>query len=153
MKYGNLSNYWKGNNMNKRDTFLIELQTTFDSYIKWAVSEVSLYRKFAREASAEDGIEQRDKYNRPTKNPHLEALLTVSAIEDGDLVNIEKTIKRTAGWLKSYEHNYVFNNQSSINKIRKAVEQMNSIYHISMAYPDNAIKRTVQLRLDINGKK
>lgn len=139
--------------MNKRDTFLIELQTTFDSYIKWAVTEVSLYKKFAREASAEDGIEQRDKYNRPTKNPHLEALLAVSAVEDGDLVNIEKTIKRTAGWLKSYEQNYVFNNTSAINKIRKAVEQLCSIYHISMAYPDNAIKRTVQLRLDINGKR
>jgi hypothetical protein len=50
--------------MNKRDTFLIELQTTFDSYIKWAVSEVSLYKKFAKEASQEDGLEQRDKYNR-----------------------------------------------------------------------------------------
>jgi hypothetical protein len=153
MKYENSSNYWKGNNMDKRDTFLIELQTTFDSYIKWAVSEVSLYRKFAREASAQDGIEQRDKYNRPAKNPHLEALLAVSAIEDGDLANLERTIKRTADWLKSYEHNYVFNNQSSINKIRKAVEQMNSIYHISKAYPDNAIKRTVQLRIDINGTK
>jgi hypothetical protein len=139
--------------MNKRDTFLIELQTTFDSYIRWAVSEVSQYSRFAREASSEDGLEQRDKYNRATRNPHLEALLAMSAIEDGDLANLEKTIKRTADWLKSYEHNYVFNNQSAINKIRKAVEQMNSIYRISFAYPDNAIKRTVQLRIDINGKK
>jgi hypothetical protein len=153
MKYENSSNYWKGNNMNKRDTFLIELQTTFDAYTRWAVSEVSLYRKFAREASEEDGIVQKDKNTREKRNPHLEALIAVSAIEDGDLANLEKTIKRTADWLKSYEHNYVFNNQSSINKIRKAVEQMNSIYHISRAYPDNAIKRTVQLRIDINGTK
>jgi len=139
--------------MNKRDTFLIELQTTFDSYIRWAVSEVSQYSRFAREASEEDGITQKDKYTRATRNPHLEALLAMSAIEDGDLANIEKTIKRTASWLKSYEQNYVFNNTSAINKIRKAVEQLCSIYHISSAYPDNAIKRTVQLRIDINGKK
>jgi hypothetical protein len=139
--------------MNKRDTFLIELQVTFDSYIKWAVSEVSQYTRFAREASEEDGLAKKDKYVRATRNPHLEALLAVSAIEDGELVNIEKTLKRTAGWLKSYEQNYVFNNTSAINKIRKAVEQLCSIYHISMAYPDNAIKRTVQLRIDINGKK
>jgi len=139
--------------MNKRDTFLIELQSTFDAYIRWAVSEVSLYTKFAREASEEDGLTNKDKYSRATRNPHLEALLAVSAIEDGELVNIEKTLKRTSSWLKSYEQNYVFNNMSAINKIRKAVEQLCSIYRISMAYPDNAIKRTVQLRIDINGKK
>ena len=139
--------------MNKRDTFLIELQATFDAYIRWAVSEVSLYTKFAREASEEDGLVKKDKYTRATRNPHLEALLAMSAIEDGELSNIEKTLKRTASWLKSYEQNYVFNNTSAINKIRKAVEQLCSIYHISMAYPDNAIKRTVQLRIDINGRK
>jgi hypothetical protein len=139
--------------MNKRDTFLIELQSTFDAYVKWAVSEVTVYTKFAREASQEDGIALKERYKRSDRNPHLEALLAMSAIEDGELVNIEKTLKRTASWLKSYERDYVFNNQSAINKIRKAVEQLCSIYRISSAYPDNAIKRTVQLRIDINGKK
>ena len=139
--------------MNKRDTFLIELQSTFDAYVRWAVSEVSVYSRFAREASEEDGIADKDRAKRATRNPHLEALLSVSSIEDGELANIEKTLKRTASWMKSYERDYVFNNQSAINKIRKAVEQLCSIYRISSAYPDNAIKRTVQLRIDINGKK
>jgi hypothetical protein len=139
--------------MNKRDMFLIELQTTFDSYVRWAVSEVTVYTKFAREASEEDNIVLKERYKRTDRNPHLEALLAMSAIEDGELVNIEKTIKRTASWLKSYEQNYVFNNQSNINKIRKAIEQLCSIYKISSAYPDNAIKRTVQLRIDINGRR
>ena len=139
--------------MNKRDTFLIELQVTFDSYVKWAVSEVSQYTRFAIEATEEDGLVKKDRNKRSTRNPHLEALLSVSSIPDGDLANIEKAIQRTASWMKSYEQNYVFNNSSSINKIRKAVEQLNSIYKISFAYPDNAIKRTVQLRLDMNGKK
>jgi hypothetical protein len=139
--------------MNKRDMFLIELQTTFDSYVRWAVSEVTVYTKFAREASEEDNIVLKERYKRTDRNPHLEALLAMSAIEDGELVNIEKTIKRTASWLKSYEQNYVFNNQSNINKIRKAIEQLCSIYRISSAYPDNAIKRTVQLRIDINGRR
>jgi hypothetical protein len=139
--------------MNQRDIFLIELQTTFDSYVKWAVNEISVYTKFAREASEEDNIVLKERYKRTDRNPHLEALLAMSAIEDGELVNIEKTIKRTASWLKSYEQNYVFNNQSNINKIRKAIEQLCSIYKISSAYPDNAIKRTVQLRIDINGRR
>ena len=139
--------------MNQRDMFLIELQTTFDSYVRWAVSEVTVYTKFAREASEEDNIVLKERYKRTDRNPHLEALLAMSAIEDGELVNIEKTIKRTASWLKSYEQNYVFNNQSNINKIRKAIEQLCSIYRISSAYPDNAIKRTVQLRIDINGRR
>jgi len=139
--------------MNKRDMFLIELQTTFDSYVRWAVSEVTVYTKFAREASEEDNIVLKERYKRTDRNPHLEALIAMSAIEDGELVNIEKTIKRTASWLKSYEQNYVFNNQSNINKIRKAIEQLCSIYRISSAYPENAIKRTVQLRIDINGRR
>ena len=139
--------------MNQRDMFLIELQTTFDSYVRWAVSEVTVYTKFAREASEEDNIVLKERYKRTDRNPHLEALLALSAIEDGELDNIEKTIKRTASWLKSYEQNYVFNNQSNINKIRKAIEQLCSIYRISSAYPDNAIKRTVQLRIDINGRR
>lgn len=139
--------------MNQRDMFLIELQTTFDSYVRWAVSEVTVYTKFAREASEEDNIVLKERYKRTDRNPHLEALLAMSAIEDGELVNIEKTIKRTASWLKSYEQNYVFNNQSNINKIRKAIEQLCSIYRISSAYPENAIKRTVQLRIDINGRR
>ena len=139
--------------MNQRDMFLIELQTTFDSYVRWAVSEVTVYTKFAREASEEDNIVLKERYKRTDRNPHLEALLAMSAIEDGELVNIEKTIKRTASWLKSYEQIYVFNNQSNINKIRKAIEQLCSIYRISSAYPDNAIKRTVQLRIDINGRR
>lgn len=138
--------------MNKRDTFLIELQTTFDSYIRWAVSEVTQFSRFAVEASVEDGILKVDKNKRGARNYHLEELIAMSAIEDGELANIEKTIKRTAGWLKNYEQNYVFNNQSPINTIRKAVEQLCSIYRISFAYPDNAIKRTIQLRLDINKK-
>ena len=139
--------------MNQRDMFLIELQTTFDSYVRWAVSEVTVYTKFAREASEEDNIVLKERYKRTDRNPHLEALLAMSAIEDGELVNIEKTIKRTASWLKSYEQNYVFNNQSNINKIRKAIEQLCAIYRISSAYPENAIKRTVQLRIDINGRR
>lgn len=139
--------------MNKRDTFLIELQVTFDAYIRWAVMEVGQYKRFAKEASEEDGIVKKDKNKRDNRNPHLEELIAMSAIEDGELCNIEKTIKRTAGWLKNYEYHYVFNNQSAINTIRKAVEQLCSIYRISFAYPDNAIKRTIQLRLDINKTK
>jgi hypothetical protein len=139
--------------MDKRDTFLIEMQVTFDSYVKWAVSEVSQYTRFAIEASEEDGVSKKERLKRTGRNVHLEGLIAVSAIEDGDLSNIEKTIKRTGNWMKDYERNYVFNNTSTINRIRKAIEQMASIYKISHAYPDNAIKRTVQLRLDINAKK
>lgn len=139
--------------MNKRDTFLIEMQVTFDSYVKWAVSEVSQYTRFAIEASEEDGLAKKDRLKRTNRNVHLEALINVSAIEDGDLANIERTIKRTGSWMRDYERNYVFNNTSTINRIRKAIEQMASIYQISHAYPENATKRAIQLRLDINGKK
>lgn len=139
--------------MEKRDTFLIEMQVTFDAYVKWAVSEVSQYTRYAIEASEGDGISKKEKRKRLGRNPHLEELISVSAIQDGDLANIEKTIKRTGNWMKDYERNYVFNNTSVINRIRKAIEQMDSIYRISFAYPDNAIKRTIQLRLDINAKK
>jgi tRNA U34 5-carboxymethylaminomethyl modifying GTPase MnmE/TrmE len=136
--------------MNKRDTVLIELQITFDAYVRCAVREVSHYTKYAIEVAREDGVVNKDKDRRTARNPHLEELLSVSAIEDADLANLEKAIKRTASWMKSYEHNYVFNNTSAINTIRKAIEQLASIYRISSAYPDNAIKRATQLRIDIN---
>jgi hypothetical protein len=63
------------------------------------------------------------------------------------------TNPRTAAWMKNYEHNYVFNNTSEINTIRKAIEQLASIHRIGAAYPDNAIKRSIKLRTDINGKR
>ena len=139
--------------MDKRDTFLIELQTTFDAYVRWASSEVTMYNRYASEPSDEDRPTKRDKYLRATRNPHLEELLVMSSIENGDLANIEKTIKRTADWLKNYEYNYALSNISTIRDIRRAIEQMHSIYKISFAYPDNAIKRTIQLRVDINKNK
>ena len=138
--------------MNKRDTFLIELQVTFDAYVHWAVKEVSQYTRFAIDPSDSKGVDRKNQPTRMIRNPHLEELLAASSIQDGDLANIEKTIKRTANWMKSYENDYVFNNTSVINRIRKAIEQLCSIYRISSAYPDNAIKRAVQLRLDINKK-
>jgi len=119
------------------------MQVTFDSYVKWAVSEVSQYTRFAIEASEEDGLAKKDRLKRTNRNVHLEALINVSAIEDGDLANIEKAIKRTGSWMRDYERNYVFNNTSTINRIRKAIEQLASIHQISHAYPDNATKRAV----------
>lgn len=139
--------------MNKKDTFLIEMQMTFDAYVNWAMSEMAQYTRFAIEASEEDGIDKKERLKRLNRNPHLEGLIAASAIEGGDLSNIEKTIKRTGNWMKDYERNYVFNNTSTINTIRKAIEQMASIYQISHAYPENATKRTIKLRLDINNKK
>lgn len=139
--------------MNKRDTVLIELSITFDAYVSWAIREVSHFTKFMVDASREDGVISKDRDRRTARNPHLEELLSVSAIEDADLNNLEKTIKRTAAWMKNYEYNYVFNNTSTINTIRKAVEQLASIHRIATAYPDNAIKRAIQLRVDINKKK
>lgn len=139
--------------MNKQDTFLLEMQNTFNAYVNWAMSEMAQYTRFAIEAAEEDGIDRKERLKRLNRNPHLEALLSVSTIENGDLTNIEKTIKRTGSWMKDYERNYVFNNTSTINRIRKAIEQLASIYQISHAYPDNAIKRTIKLRLDMNTHK
>jgi hypothetical protein len=139
--------------MNKREMVLIELQITFDAYVRCAIREVSQFTRYAREVAREDGVVPKDSDKRMGRNPHLEELLAVSAIEDADLENLEKTIKRTAAWMKNYEHNYVFNNTSEINTIRKAIEQLASIHRIGAAYPDNAIKRSIKLRMDINGKR
>ena len=139
--------------MNKRDMVLIELQITFDAYIRCAVREVSQFTRYAREVAREDGVVPKDSEKRTGRNPHLEELLSMSAIEDAELENLEKTLKRTAAWMKNYEYNYVFNNTSEINTIRKALEQLVSIHRISSAYPDNAIKRSIKLRMDINGNQ
>ena len=139
--------------MNKRDMVLIELQITFDAYIRCAVREVSQFTRYAREVAREDGVVPKDSEKRMGRNPHLEELLSMSAIEDAELENLEKTLKRTAAWMKNYEYNYVFNNTSEINTIRKALEQLVSIHRISSAYPDNAIKRSIKLRMDINGNQ
>jgi hypothetical protein len=139
--------------MNKRDMVLIELQITFDAYVRCAVREMSQFTRYAIEAAREDGVITKERDRRSTRNPHLEELLAVSAIEDGDLANLEKALRRTAVWMKAYEQNYVFSNTSEINTIRKAIEQMGSIHKISFAYPDNAIKRAIKLRMDINGNK
>jgi tRNA U34 5-carboxymethylaminomethyl modifying GTPase MnmE/TrmE len=132
---------------------LIELQITFDAYIRCAVREVSQFTRYAREVAREDGVVPKDGDKRKERNPHLEELLSMSAIEDAELENLEKTLKRTAAWMKNYEYNYVFNNTSEINTIRKALEQLVSIHRISSAYPDNAIKRSIKLRMDINGNQ
>ena len=139
--------------MNKRDMVLIELQITFDAYIRCAVREVSQFTRYAREVAREDGVVPKDSEKRMGRNPHLEELLSMSAIEDAELENLEKTLKRTAAWMKNYEYNYVFNNTSEINTIRKALEQLVSIHRVSSAYPDNAIRRSIKLRMDINGNK
>lgn len=139
--------------MNKRDMVLIEIQITFDAYIRCAVREVSQFTRYAREVAREDGVVPKDSEKRMGRNPHLEELLSMSSIEDADLANLEKTLKRTAAWMKNYEYNYVFNNTSEINTIRKALEQLVSIHRISSAYPDNAIKRSIKLRMDINGNQ
>jgi hypothetical protein len=139
--------------MNKRDMVLIELQITFDAYIRCAVREVSQFTRYAREVAREDGVVPKDSEKRMGRNPHLEELLSMLAIEDAELENLEKTLKRTAAWMKNYEYNYVFNNTSEINTIRKALEQLVSIHRVSSAYPDNAIRRSIKLRMDINGNK
>jgi hypothetical protein len=62
----------------------------------------------------------------------------------GGRINV--AISRTGHWLKDYQYKYALNNAATIGDIRKAIDQLGSIYKISFAYPDNATKRAIKLR-------
>jgi len=55
-------------------------------------------------------------------------------------------VYKTTSIMRGIEQELVSYDLSKYIKRRKTVEQINSIMHISRAYPDNAIKRLKELR-------
>jgi hypothetical protein len=117
--------------MDKRDKFLLELERTFNTYVRWAVDEM-------------DG---------PSAKPYVSHLMNASAIPDGNLAHINSAIKKTASWLKDFEYNHCVSNLDTIRQIRKTVEQLSSIYLVSSAHPDDAMRRAIRLRPTMVAKK
>lgn len=130
--------------MEKRDICLIEIETTFNMYCRWAYGEVSSQQKVYRKNGGSNCFDRDD--DRFFSNVFTEQLLAASEIPDADLNNINRAISRTAAWLKDYQYKYALNNASTIGDIRRAIEQLGSIYKISFAYPENATKRAIALR-------
>jgi hypothetical protein len=130
--------------MNKRDIFLIELEATFNIYCRWAISELSGQKKKNKKNGGTDNFTDED--NLFFDKTFVDQFLSVSEIPDADLNKINVAISRTGHWLKDYQYKYALNNAATIGDIRKAIDQLGSIYKISFAYPDNATKRAIKLR-------
>ena len=75
-----------------------------------------------------------------------QAMIEASGIDEPEHDKVVSAVYKTASIMRGIEQELVSYDLSKYIKRRKTVEQINSIMHISRAYPDNAIKRLKELR-------
>ena len=75
-----------------------------------------------------------------------QAMIEASDIDEPEHDKVVSEIYKTVSIMRGIEQELVSYDLSKYIKRRKTVEQINSIMHISRAYPDNAIKRLKELR-------
>ena len=117
--------------MTPKEKVLIEVETSFNEFINVIMSEFG------------------QRFPQTLRNQFMNA----STIEDGDLNNLKRTIDRTVRWIKDYHYNSSAVPSEQIREARRAIEQLGSILHIGMAYPDKAATRAIKLRPKMVEKK
>lgn len=75
-----------------------------------------------------------------------ENLIKASHAEETDYGAVISAINKTAGVMRDIEQDLISHDLGKYIDRRRKVEQLNSIMHISRAYPDNALKRLKELR-------
>ena len=75
-----------------------------------------------------------------------QAMIEASGIDEPEHDKVVSAFYKTTSIMRGIEQELVSYDLSKYIKRRKTVEQINSIMHISRAYPDNAIKRLKELR-------
>ena len=75
-----------------------------------------------------------------------QAMIEASDIDEPEHDKVVSSVYKTVAIMRGIEQELVSYDLSKYIKRRKTVEQINSIMHISRAYPDNAIKRLKELR-------
>jgi|GEM_PF-1764661 len=75
-----------------------------------------------------------------------QAMIEASGIDEPEHDKVVSAVYKTTSIMRGIEQELVSYDLSKYIKRRKTVEQINSIMHISRAYPDNAIKRLKELR-------
>lgn len=111
--------------MNKQDKFYIEMEITINEYVRYA-GELS----------------KGDEYQK--------ALMNASVLDELNYTTVKSAISKICRTIKDLEENIV-SNVDEPRSIRKNLEELSSILHISRSHVDNAIKRTLELRP--SGKK
>ena len=75
-----------------------------------------------------------------------QAMIEASDIDEPEHDKVVSSVYKTVAIMRGIEQELVSYDLSKYIKRRKTVEQINSIMHISRAYPDNAINRLKELR-------
>ena len=75
-----------------------------------------------------------------------QAMIEASDIDEPEHDKVVSAVYKTISIMRGIEQELVSYDLSKYIKRRKTVEQINSIMHISRAYPDSAIKRLKGLR-------
>jgi hypothetical protein len=93
----------------------------------------------------EFGMQPAERWKNEYSNAY-EMVVRASHSENVDYQSVRTAVNRTVGVMKDIEQNLINHDLSKYFERRKKVEQINSIMHISRAYPDQAIKRLKMLR-------
>ena len=75
-----------------------------------------------------------------------ENLIKASHAEETDYGSVVSVINKTASVMRDIEQDLISHDLGKYIDRRRKVEQLNSIMHISRAYPDNAMKRLKALK-------
>ena len=119
--------------MNKQDKFYIEMEITINEYVRYAGGLTS---------NSESALLFEKEYQK--------ALMNASVLDELDYPTVKSAIYKICRAIKDLEENIV-SNVDEPRSIRKNLEELSSILHISRSHIDNAIKRTLELRP--SGKK
>ena len=117
--------------MKPYDKVLIEAETSFNIFVGIVLSEFN------------------PKYHQNL----IDQIMNASTIDDGDLRNLKRTMDRTVRWIKDYQYNSAGVPSEQIREARRAIEQLGSILHIGVAYPDKAALHAIKLRPKLVEKK
>ena len=101
-------------------------------------------KKSSKDMRSWDDFEHTDELEVPQKL--VDQVMAASTIENGDLKNLKRAMERTARLIKDYQYNSAGVPSEHIADSRRAMEQLGSILHIGIAYPDKALARAIKLR-------
>lgn len=110
--------------MSPKDKMLIEVEVSFNEFVSAIIKEFGSKLPQAL----------RDQF------------IIASTIDDENLNNLKKTIRRTEKWLWNYQYGGMGFVSEQIVESRKAIEQLVFILHIGQAYPGKAAARAIKLR-------
>jgi len=107
-----------------KDKMLIEVEISFNEFVSAIIKEFGSKLPQAL----------RDQF------------IIASTIDDENLNNLKKTIRRTEKWLWNYQYGGMGFISEQIVESRKAIEQLVFILHIGQAYPGKAAAQAIKLR-------